>query len=106
MERTMKYSADVPASFMKSLLALSDEMKLRVIRLLTDSLLKSKKDVTDEEDYTRKMPEKNAEETLEDKINNFPISDKVKSLSGRLKVGGNAIDWDKEKEEYYLSLFL
>lgn len=81
MERTVKYSADIPAEMMNTLLGMSDETKRRIISLLTDSLKPGK--------------------SVEDKINDFPISDKVKSLSGRLKVDGNDIDWDKEREEYY-----
>lgn len=60
MKGTMKYSADIPAGFVDALLRMSDEIKLRIISLLTDSLLKSEQNVADEEAYTRKMLEKHA----------------------------------------------
>lgn len=40
------------------------------------------------------------EQTLEEKINNFPISDKVKSLAGRIKTS-KAVDWEQQKDEYF-----
>ena len=34
------------------------------------------------------------------KVRNFPISDKVKSLAGRMKVDASHLDFEKEKENY------
>lgn len=36
-----------------------------------------------------------------DTVKNFPISDKVRSLSGRLKVKGDNVDWENEKNSYF-----
>ena len=41
------------------------------------------------------------EQTVKEKINNFPISQKVKSLAGRMKTDGNSLDWDVQKEMYF-----
>lgn len=38
--------------------------------------------------------------SLAEKIRKFPISNEVKSLTSHLKVDGNIIDWEKEKENY------
>lgn len=38
--------------------------------------------------------------SLAEKISKFPISNEVKSLTSHLKVDGNIIDWEKEKENY------
>ncbi len=40
------------------------------------------------------------EQSLEAKINNFPISNKVRSLSGRMNANAEAIDFDLLKDEY------
>ena len=43
--------------------------------------------------------------SLEDKIRKFPISKEVKSLAGHLKMEGNAIDWEKEKDNYLIEKY-
>ncbi len=40
------------------------------------------------------------EQSLEEKLNNFPISSKVKSLAGRMKTNADAIDFDQLRDEY------
>ena len=37
----------------------------------------------------------------EDKITNFPVSPKVKSLAGRVKIKSGSKDWEHEKDEYF-----
>ena len=43
--------------------------------------------------------------SLAEKIRKFPISNEVKSLTGHLKVDGNIIDWEKEKENYLIEKY-
>lgn len=40
-----------------------------------------------------------------DTVKNFPISDKVRSLSGRLKVKGDDVDWESETYGRYTKSF-
>ena len=41
------------------------------------------------------------EQTLEEKIKNFHISEEVKSLAGRISINDNEADYDKIKYEYF-----
>lgn len=36
-----------------------------------------------------------------DKAKEFPVSEQVRSLAGRLTIAGKDIDWEKEKESYF-----
>ncbi len=40
------------------------------------------------------------EQSLEEKIANFPISNQVNSLAGRIKVDHQSVDWEKQRKEY------
>ena len=41
----------------------------------------------------------------EERLKNFPISDKVKSLATRIQKETQNIDWEKEKEEYLMQKY-
>ena len=57
----MNDSPMLPAGYVNALLGMNDDTKLRIIRLLTDSLLKdSVAPVECSEDYTRSMLDKHA----------------------------------------------
>lgn len=60
MDTTIKFSSNLSGDFVRLLLSMSDKMKLHVIKLLTDSLLKSEMDVIDEMKYTEQMLKKHA----------------------------------------------
>ncbi|MCD7924357.1 MAG: hypothetical protein LUI85_06555 [Bacteroides sp.] len=60
METTIKSSAHIPVNFLNTLLSMSDKMKLYVIKVLTDSLLKSDIEAVDEKKHTQEMLEKHA----------------------------------------------
>lgn len=61
MEAIMNDFNVLPTNYINILLGMSNDTKLRVIRLLTDSLLKSEKVVTeDSKSYTQAMLKKHA----------------------------------------------
>lgn len=60
METTMKSSVNMPANILNTLLSMSDKMKLNVIKILTDSMLKSEALVADGTKHTLDMLEKHA----------------------------------------------
>lgn len=60
MDTTIKFPSNFPSDFVRLLLSMSDRMKLYVIKLLTDSMLKSEKDATDDKNYTEQMLKKHA----------------------------------------------
>lgn len=74
MDTTIKFPSNLPSDFVRLLLSMSDRMKLYVIKLLTDSMLKSEKDATDDKNYTERMLKKHAgswkgEESTDDLMN-------------------------------------
>ncbi len=60
MDTTVKFPSNLPGDFVRLLLSMSDRMKLYVIKLLTDSMLKSEMDAVDEKKYTERMLKKHA----------------------------------------------
>ncbi len=40
------------------------------------------------------------EQSLEEKINKFPISNEVRSLAGRMKINANTVDLDLLRDDY------
>lgn len=60
METTMKSSVNMPDNILNMLLSMSDKMKLYVIKVLTDSMLKSETKTADDKKHTLGMLEKHA----------------------------------------------
>lgn len=74
MDTVIKFPSNLPGDFVRLLLSMSDKMKLHVIKLLTDSMLKSEMDAVDEKIYTERMLKKHAgawsgDESADDLIN-------------------------------------
>lgn len=60
MEATINDFKVIPTNCINILLGMSNETKLQIIRLLTDSLLKSEIVIDDNKEYTKKMLKKHA----------------------------------------------
>lgn len=51
------------------------------------------------DDYKSELSEKKS------KTKDFKVSDQVRSLLGRLSIPGHDIDWEKEKDAYFMSKY-
>ena len=60
MEATMNDSVFLPGNYMNVLLGMSDDTKLRIIRMLTDSLLRRERIAVKSPSFTSDMLEKHA----------------------------------------------
>ena len=84
MEITMNDFNVLPTNYIKTLLGMSNDTKLRVIRLLTDSLLKSGAVADDNKSYTQTMLKKHAGAWVGDKDADEIISSIRENYSSRL----------------------
>lgn len=80
METIVKPSVNMPTHILSTLLSMSDKMKLYVIKVLTDSMLKSETKADDDKKHTLDMLEKHAGSWVGDETTD-EIMDKIRENS-------------------------